>query len=527
MLKVRKDAGIPIYGNGSIGGKGEGLVQLRRLGLRGVGKLKTEIISGEFYRRFMESGQTFDKETASMLRQIHSSFARKPISVRPSEKDENNPDVATSGENTSFMLPNSSGSAFRQFCRAIELAYRQFVERTGGEDEVAVVVNEIHGVLDRTRAGTFFYPMSSGVADSIFYYPVEDKMPEDGFARVAFGHGYATVRDDFDVVPVLTIAKPMAPSRICDGQGFFYAINMDREVELQGKEMETMSLLNIGLADPEARAHFGNGRRVDFDRLVGEDMHGYASQLRRIIKGISDRLGACQIEFTFNVINGEGVFHIVQLKKMRDPERGLAVPGNSADTLISTDRVQGHGVIGDIRSAIVVNPRRYRQEMHDQVRSTLSRLNACERNYILVCPGRVGTKERELGLSVTYPDISNASVVVEYGYTTKGLPYLPHTRRELTGGIYGSHAMYQMSGAALDDAKKRELMLLGSQGTHFITNIFSSGTIYLLVVPGKGTLDPWFWAPPEGMDDAPIYVKRFDRPVTAYANLFEKRCLIG
>jgi len=535
MNKLRRESGITIHGDGEVGGKGEGLIRLGGAGIRRIAPLKTEVLSTEFYRRFMDNGKTFDEESLALLQTVHASFNGDPLSVRPSEKDEDDPMVATSGANTSFMLPNNHpdlARRFGQFLKAVTHAFTQHAQCDGGGNGgVAIVVNQINGVLDRMGVGDFFYPMSSGVADTFFYYPVAGKKPEEGVARVAFGHGYSTVRNDFDIVPVLTIRNPEKPSGISRGQTFFYAIDMGKNEVLEGRDMETMIQLHIRHASSDIIRHFGTDRRVDFDSLLADDRLGYASGLRQIVEEIATKLGPSQIEFTFNVLDGEGVFHVVQCKRMpKLDSKALVIPDDGKEIMLSTDHVQGHGIIEGIRSTIVITPFNYRKADHAEVKGRLRQLNQemKERGerYILVCPGRVGTTNLEWGINVGFSDISAAGVIVEYGYDISGRPDIVVTEQEMTGGICGSHFLYSILGNAAADERVRQLRMLGSQGTHFITNLITTGAIYLHVDPSTSIFDPWFFEPPEGRESSPIYAKTFEDPVTAYADLFNKRCLI-
>jgi len=528
-----REGHITIHEKGDIHGKGEGLVFLQQLNLKRAARLRTDVLSTKFYDDFRNNGRKLDPDTLIYLQDLHGSFKGQPMGVRPSEKHENDPNIPTSGSNTTFMIPNSS---FNQFTQAVLRIFEQF-ERIQGNDSqsVAIVVNPIPGVLDRTPAGLYYYPMSSGVADSFFFYPVEGKSSDEGVARIAFGHGYAAVRDDFPIIPMLTIRNPEIPSKICSGQKFFYAIDMDKSNGLKGVEMEKMEMLNVRHAGPHVN-YFGSSGGVDFDKLLSPDDPlglGYASGLRSIMEQIAARSGNFQIEFTFNVFDGKGVVHVVQYKVMPGIDTTpIEIPIDGKREFVSTDHVQGHGIIKGIRHAIAISPFNYRKENHDDVREKLKGLNQGMKErgerYILVCPGRLGTSNRDWGMSVEFSDISNAAAIVEFGYDISGSHAIEMSREEMTGGHFGSHFLWQILGGASESDKVRRLRMLGSQGTHFITNLITKGIIYLHVDPLNARLDPWFFEPPQGQPENPVYQKTFDQPVTVYAELSgkQKRCVI-
>ena len=142
-----------------------------------------------------------------------------PISVRSSATNEacisgEEGDSVHAGENTSFMLPNNHPNfkiRLKQLIQAIYFIYNDFIQRQqpDSKEKMAIVINPIPGVFDNTNAGPVYYPLVSGVANSFFPYALKTQDPHEGFARIAFGHGYATVLDDFPVISMATIRNPI------------------------------------------------------------------------------------------------------------------------------------------------------------------------------------------------------------------------------------------------------------------------------------------------------------------------------
>ena len=388
MTLDRKQAGptTVIHGAGELGGKGEGLLLMDQIDLQRAHKLKTHIITSGFYERYRDAG-CVNKEDEERLRQIHASFSRTPIGVRASEKYENDPMRATSGISSSYMLPNrhrERDQRFSQFLRTLRLIYDKYAARPMApgerEDVLAVLVNPIPGVASETRAGSMFYPMSSGVADSVFKYPltVEDgpQDPSEGFARVAFGHGYGVVLDAFEVIPMATVCNPLNPGLI-GNQRYFYGIPLVDEPTLTDCEMSTLSLLNMSFADPKHSRWFQDGRnRVNFERLIMEDSLNYRSDLEATMERLHKIDSDFQIEFTWNVVDGKGALHIVQFKRLRSADFSrIDIPAFDRQSLIATDQFQGHGVVENIRSAVVINPFAYNEKLYDRVLDQLASFN--------------------------------------------------------------------------------------------------------------------------------------------------------
>jgi hypothetical protein len=67
--------------------------------------------------------------------------------------------------------------------------------------------------------------MVSGVANSLIPYALKTQDPNEGFARIALGHGYAVVLDDFPVVSMATIRHPLPLELLGEGQMYFYALD--------------------------------------------------------------------------------------------------------------------------------------------------------------------------------------------------------------------------------------------------------------------------------------------------------------
>jgi hypothetical protein len=333
---------------------------------------------------------------------------------------------------------------------------------------------------------------------------------------------------------LLPLRKPFDTCGIRSGQTHFYAIDMEKNYALSGDPMDTIGVLNVDLASIHNTMHFGHTvKGLNFSSLIGKNRHGYAAGLLSIMEALAaESKGPFQIEFVFNIINNRGRFHIVQYKSMPDlSSEPVEIPADERHVFLTTDRVQGHGVIGDLQHAIVISPFNYSSKMHAEVVHKLGQMNEAMKGrgekYVLVVPGRVGTMDQEWGINVDFPVISQAAVVVEYGYDIHGGPEIPRTRQEMTGGMYGSHFLYQMLGGAAEDVRIRELRMRGSQGTHFITNLITAGTIYLHIDPTKNMLDTtWFFTPPAGDESSAIFMKQFDSPPICYADVGKKVCVI-
>jgi hypothetical protein len=467
----------------------------------------------------------------------------KPISVRSSATNEacilpEGEGSVHAGENTSFMLPNNHSSfstRLHQLKQAIYHIYDDFFRKqpVGSREKMAIVINPIPGVTYDSLVGPIYYPLVSGVANSFFPYALKTQDPYEGFARVAFGHGYATVLDDFPVISVATIRNPIPLHLLENGQKYFYSIDMTQNEEIQGDELETMKKLHIRFANFHDTQLLGIKKGwISFESLVQENSFEFRSGLLEIMEKISSNISShFQIEFVFNVDpnRSSGTFHIVQLTQLPELKfETIQIPSHEDKIYLSAGNFQGHGIKQGIQFAIVVSPFTYTRYMHDEIKKKISdtnrKLREQNRHYIIIVPGRLGSKNRDWGIQVDYSEVDGAAAIFEYGVDIAGRSEPLPVEESLTGGIYGSHFLYMIQGGYNEHQKRMQTRIYGTQGTHFLTNLVSNKIIYGYIAPMQDKIDPWFFTPTNG-DDA-LYILKFPKSVSVYADSINQRCVI-
>ena len=547
-MQVHQYAEARIYGSGSPGGKGTGLVTVNECNLPRANKLPTHILSTEFYDRYIDYGRALGDEELSVIASILESLGEVPISVRSSATNEGAAQNRKSwaihaGENISFMLPNNhfdNTVRFEQLTSAIRHIYDNFINKqsNGSREKMAVVVNPIPGIYDDTLAGPFYYPYISGVANSFFPHALKMQNPKEGFARIAFGHGYATVFDDFPVISMATIANPIPLElmQIGNGQQFFYALDMTRNKGLHGEELETMKKLHVRFANYHKIKLLGvQDQLITIEELVQNDLFGFKSGLLKIMKTIYSRIAShFQIEFVFNIDfrnkpYQDGIFHVVQLTILPEISyEPIEFPGQVAHTYLSIRSLQGHGIKQGIKYAVVISPFLYSKEAHDRVKARLAEINRLMREqrepYIVIVPGRLGCRNRDWGIDMEYLDVNQAVAIFEFGVDITGRAEPLPEPESYTGGIYGSHFLYMIQGGYNEEQKRLQTRMFGTQGTHFLTNIMSNDVFYGYIAPGRDEFDSWFFSPPN--DDNPVYTLKFPKAVDIYADSLSQRCLV-
>ena len=543
-----KSGDVKIYGKGLLGGKGAGLVRINECNIPQTRKLKTRILSTSFFDSFRKEEGRFRAEELNVLDAVLKEMKDAPLGVRSSATNEScvSPEVigpVHAGENISFMIPNNHPNKrvrFHQLKIAIYHIYNDFIQKQPANsiEKMAVVINPIPGIFDDTLAGPFYYPYISGVANSFFPYALKTQEAKEGFARIAFGHGYATVLDDFPVISMATIKNPIPLRflRMGRGQKYFYALDMTKNKGLSGKELETMETLHVRFANYHKIKKLGvKHNLITIEELIQNNHFNFKSGLKKIMDAISEKITShFQIEFVFNIDFEKkdrevGYFHIVQLTQLPELKfEAIRIPENVKHTYLSIRSLQGHGIKTGIKYALVVSPFLYTKDMHDDIRKKISEINGAmrekEEKYIILVPGRLGTTNRDWGITVNYSDVESAVAIFEYGVDIAGRAEPLQEEDSLSGGIYGSHFLYMIQGGYDEDQKKLLTRMYGTQGTHFLTNLVSSNVIYGYIAPKEDMIDPWFFAQPDKGDA--LYMLTFPEKVTIYADSINQHCAV-
>jgi len=544
-----KAGNVKIYGKGHLGGKGTGLVRINEISVPQAHRLRTQILTTTFFDSFIDRAAKFDDVQTSPLDSILKELGNIPISVRSSATDEGwisprGEGTVHAGENTSFMLPNNHprlSTRLNQLKQAIYFIYKDFMDKqpTGSQEKMAIVINPIPGIFDNTLAGPYYYPYISGVANSYFPYALKNQNPDEGFARIAFGHGYATVLDDFPVISMATIKKPI-PLKYLDvdrGQQYFYALDMTKNENLQGQELETMKTLHVRFANFQRIKRLGiQNNLITIEELIQKNHFGFKTGLEKIMETIADKISShFQIEFVFNIDNyGKdeevGRFHVVQLTQLPAVRlEKVSIPEKTGHTYLSIRSLQGHGIKSDIKYALVVSPFIYKKSSHDEVVKKMSDFNIETRKqnsrYILIVPGRLGSSNRDWGIQVDYRNVDRAAAIFEYGVDIAGRSEPLPEDSSLSGGVYGSHFLYMLQGGFDEEQKRLQTRMYGTQGTHFLTNLISNNVIYGYIAPTQDTIDPWFFS--GSAEDQAVRVLTFPNTVNIYADSKSQRCIVA
>jgi CheY-like chemotaxis protein len=380
---------------------------------------------------------------------------RNPLSIRSSGMFEDSISQPFSGIYDTFLLPNNQARfelRLRQLEDSIKLiyasilspaarAYFEAINYKVDEEKMAVLIQDTVG----RRFGRWFYPHISGVAQSYNYYPLAYLKPEDGIAVVGVGLGKYVIDGEkayrfCPQYPRLDFAPPQ--EQLTGSQDSFYGIDMEEDrIDLATGDDATLSRLSVAEAssdgpmrfcfstwDPQnARVIVGGEaagpRIVNFAHILKYDAVPLAKTLSLVLDVVKGAMGTpVEIEFAVNLeeAGSRPALYVLQIKPLLGnlDECSLEVSAlRQEDLLLYTERAMGNGNVMDLHDLIYVDPERFDRsrtvEMSRELDGLNSRLRQENRRYILIGPGRWGSKDRWLGIPVNWKHISGARIIVE------------------------------------------------------------------------------------------------------------------
>ena len=516
-------------GDGSLGGKARGLAFLNSLiekhGLSDryedirITIPRTVVISTEYFDQFIEENglqyvidsdlsddEVLAEFVASRLPEPLVNQLRKyvttvtgPLAIRSSSKLEDSNYQPFAGVYSTYMIPSTEdpNQMLRMLDKAIKSVYasvfyrgsRAYVHSTGNlqsEEKMAVVVQDICG----SQHGDIFYPMMSGVARSVNFYPLDGEKPEDGVVNVVFGLGKRVVEGGRTLrfsprypKRILQLSKPALALR--DTQGMMYALDLHPGAFKISRD-ESINFADIPIVDAakgypypymvfstydagsdsfQLGTELRGPRVVSYDAIFRYDRFSLAQALSDILDICRKEL-MCEVEMEFAADledNGKLLsLNLLQVRPISEHADAATVDidaeaASLKEVIVRSGRALGWGSIEGMDRIVYVPADRFDVlktiEIAAEVARANERMQQEGHGYLLVGPGRWGSSVQSLGIPVMWNDISEARMIVEY--TVPGLQVEP------------------------------------SQGTHFFQNITSLGVGYLYVdaLAGQGEVN--------------------------------------
>ena len=471
-------------GNGAMGGKGRGLAFLNHMlqkhdlydhwqDLR-VLVPRTMVITTDYFDQFIhDNGLQYvinsdltDEELLSEfvaamlpmeLRDALRHFIRvtnRPLAIRSSSKLEDSYYQPFAGVYSTYMIPHTENEdqQLRMLSKAIKSVYasvyfaasRGYIISTGNvpsEEKMAIVLQEVCGETE----GNYYFPVISGVARSINFYPVGKEKPEDGIVKIAYGLGKAVVdgeqvlrfspkypknvmqtstvdlamRETQQSMLALSLSPEKFKTSIDD------AVNLERIPIHECGQFESLKLI-ASTYDRE------NMRIVDSCYPDGPRIVTFAPQLKfntfplaDIIQHLLDIAREeiktpLEIEFAVNLEHEPQIFHVLQIRPISADSLTAKVEWEKVDengAFLRSGNALGVGKTEDVTDIIYLRKEAFNvlrtQEMASTLREWNNKMRQEGRQYLLIGYGRWGSQIPTLGVPVQWGDISEAKAIAE------------------------------------------------------------------------------------------------------------------
>ena len=523
-------------GDGSLGGKGRGLAFIDHILMRHtdlneypgaqVRIPKTVVLCTDIFDEFMDTNELYqialsDLPDETILQhflrarlpmrllgdlEAFLSVVSTPIAIRSSSLLEDSHYQPFAGVYSTYMIPYSIDKYERlsMLAGAIKAVYasvfyqgsKDYMTATSNvidQEKMAVILQEVVG----EQHGDRFYPVISGVARSINYYPIGDENAEEGTVSLAMGLGKYIVDGGVSlrVCPyhphqVLQMSEMELALR--DTQTHFLALRTkEEEGDKEFKVDDGFNLVKVPVRDAEQDGtlqwisstfdpydqciydgyYEGKNRKiVSFAGVLKHEVFPLPELMQKVLKyGQDEMKRPVEIEFAVNLhADKTGEFYMLQIRPMVDNRMELnedlkEIPDEKC--LLRSHNAIGHGIFTEIRDIVYVKTEGYTPSMNYEIADEIERINRSflstnkqpdingenglqGQNYLLVGPGRWGSSDPWLGIPVKWPHISASQIIVEAGLDN-----------------------YQVD---------------PSQGTHFFQNLTSLGVCYLTIDAFRG-----------------------------------------
>jgi len=405
----------------------------------------------EINKRFLKA--RLSNELVKKLDEFLDCFKR-PLAVRSSGLFEDSLTQPFAGIFETYIIPNNhpdKNQRLQQLIDAIKLVfastfsnvavnYSRALDHKLGEEKMSIVIQELVG---REHKG-YYYPYISGVAQSYNYYPFASMKPRDGFAVIAIGLGSYVVEGEraYRFAPKYPkIQLNSLEDQIKQSQSYFYAVDLKHpDINLLNGPLSAIKKVDLY----DAISHGTLNHLVstyDFNNDVmypGVDENGvlvtnFANILQNeyiplpeMIQDVLDSLKQAfdtpvEIEFAVDLEpdeDGDATFYILQVKPLLMPSEDYTFKPEELDKdklILYAEKSMGNGVINNISDFIFVKNDVFDKTKTLEMAQEVNDLNSKFRHkkYILIGPGRWGTRDRFIGIPVNWTQISNAKVIVE------------------------------------------------------------------------------------------------------------------
>lgn len=416
---------------------------------------------------------TFPPDIREKFKTLLEYFGQSPIIVRSSSFLEDGFGNAFAGKYESVFCVNQGSpeerlEAFESAVRTVyastmdisALEYRKQRGLQHSDEQMAVLVQRVSG----SYHGDLFFPAAAGVGYSYSSYRWNKYMdPAAGLLRIVAGLGTRAVdRPDHDYPRLANLDRPAVPMQnsVADrhrfSQRFMDVLDTEKN-ELIEIEIDSMleklplwykkAVMERDYEAETALKRMNRPRQVWFTTCQGLlENRQFTGLMQKMLKTLDRVYGnPVDIEYTVNLDDqGDFVVNLLQCRPLYTGGRGTVteIPELPEKNIFFRlkDSAMGSSVKEKIDVVVQIDARAYYEypyALKPQAAEAVGAINnyyrGQKKHILLMTPGRVGTSSPELGVPVSFAQISGFCGICEVSDNRAG--YMP----ELS---YGSH-MFQ------------------------------------------------------------------------------------
>ena len=381
-----------------------------------------------------------------------------PLVVRSSSLLEDRHGSAFSGKYKSLFLANQ-GSHDERLAAVLDAIAEVYASVYGPDaidyrnkrgllnfnEKMGVILQEVVG----TRIGDYFMPAFAGVAFSRNEFSWSPRIAkEDGLLRMVPGLGTRAVDSVSGDYPILiapgrpeirTVATAEDVARFSPQKIDVFDLKIGKlvtkdlapfldEVGVNYPIRERLiSKVADGQISPLGKFDSFNARDlvVDFRGLL--ESTKFAKSMKVLLSTLEEKLGyPVDIEFASDGPN----FYLLQCRPHNSPRQRrpaeIPIRPKLENVLFTADRFAQSGLLDDIRYLVYIDPEGYKkiqkEEDYKSVAAAVGALNRAlpEKGYVLLGPGRIGSRDQLAGPPIPFHGYSNTAMLVEISCPSLG-----------------------------------------------------------------------------------------------------------
>ncbi len=410
-------------------------------------------------------------------------IVREPLAIRSSSILEDSPYQPFAGVYATVMLPNSHSSLdvrLAQLIEAIKVVYastvmsqaRGYLAATpyrSDEESMAVLLQRLVG----SERGGCFCPLFSGVASSYNFYPFDQMEPEEGVALVAVGLGKAVV-EGYEAMRFCPGRPQMLPQFsaprdvLRNAQRRYWGLDLSNDdvipslrfdanlkeydITDAARDGSIAEVLSVYVKENDAvvdRSNVDGAPVATFSRFLKGTVFPLPEVLRSLLAAMQGATGSpVEIEFAVERSGHGYALDVLQVRPLVVEKASVEDCAERAgwETVVDSPRALGNGSVTALHDLVVVSPgleRRRTAEVAAALGELDRSLREQGRRYLLIGPGRWGSRDPWLGIPVGWAQIAGAAAIVETDF--------------------------------------EDLDIEPSEGSHFFHNLTSAGVSFLAV----------------------------------------------